>query len=408
MYEIIFLIILLGLSAFFSGAETALTSLTKIQLEDIKRNRKKGYQALIKLKSKPKKMLITILIGNNLVNIWLSALSTLLATNYFQSNVIGIVVGIVTFIILVFGEILPKNFCVVYNEQIALKVSKPLLFFEIIAFPIIKILQFISHTFFFVFNIKEPEDTVTEEEIKTTANLGKKHGTLDKQSTEIIHEVIDFNNTKVETIMNPESDMFCLNGETRLKTVMGSIIEHGYSRIPIYLKNKTNFIGVLHISQIMNFVCNDENIKLKDLNLNPIIYVHETKMIGSMLKDFQEKRAHFAIVIDEFGEIEGIITLEDVLEELVGEILDETDVEEKFIEKINEKKYIVDAQITLEELNEKLKLNLKSDEVNTLNGFILEKYGEVPIKGKKFAVGKKRFEIISRTKKKVKKVQLKL
>ena len=408
MLELIFMSLLLGLSAFFSGAETALTALTKVQLEDIKKTRAKGYKALQVLKSNPKKMLITILIGNNLVNIWLSALSTLLAASYFKSNVLGIVVGIVTFLILIFGEILPKNFCVVYNKEIALLVSKPLYLFSIIAFPIIKSLELISKIFFFIFNIKEPDEIVTEEEIKTTASLGKKHGTLDKQSTEIIHEVIDFNNTRVEKIMNPESDMFCLNGEIKLNDAINEIIEHGYSRIPIYLKNKTNFIGVLHISQIMNFVCNYESVKLKDLNLNPIIYVPETKMIGDLLKDFQEKRAHFAIVIDEFGEIEGIVTLEDVLEELVGEILDETDVEETFIKKIGNKEYEIDAQITLEDLNDNLKLRLKSSEVNTLNGFILEKLGEVPSKGKKFTIGKKKFEIISRTKTKIKKIRLKL
>lgn len=407
--QIIFSSILLGLSAFFSGSETALTSLSKIQLENIRKTRTKGYQALHKLKDKPKKMLITILIGNNLVNIWLSALSTLMATNYFQSNVLGIVVGIVTFLILVFGEILPKNFCVVYNKKIALLVARPILIIQVIMWPAIKILEIINYSFFTILNLEEPNTTVTEEEIKTTLALGKKHGTLDKESTEIMNEVLDFSNTRVDEIMTPINDVFTLSANKKLCDIKHKIVETTFSRIPIYDTVKKEYVGILHVSEVVRALSqNKDNITLKNLSLNPVLYVPETKKIGELLKNFQDQRNHVAIVIDEYGNIDGLVSLEDVIEELVGDILDETDREEHFIKKVNKNEYIIDGRVTLDYLKKRLKINLKSDEVNTVNGYILESFGRVPKKENKMNWGRKEIIIKSCSKTKVKKVKLKL
>ena len=407
--EISLIIGLLFLSAFFSGSETALTSLTRIQLEDLRKSRKKNFKSLKTLKENPKKTLITILIGNNLVNIWLSALSTLFASNIFKSNIIGIVVGVITFLILVFGEIIPKSFCYVYNKQIALIVSKPLIFIQIILWPIIKLLEFINQIFFFIFNIKESSSLITEEEIKTTLKLGKMHGTLDKEATEIMQEVIDFSSTKVDEIMTPSGDMFILQAHKKLGEVKDDIIEHSYSRIPIYDRLKKEYIGILHVSEIINALFNDkQRTQLRNLKLNPVLYVPDTKKIGDLLKDFQDKRIHVAIVVDEYGNIDGLVTLEDVIEELVGEILDETDIEDHFIKQINKKEYIIDGRTTLELLKDKLKINLKSEDVNTVNGYILESFGRVPKKGNKMNWGKKQIIIESCSKTKIKKVRLKL
>ncbi|MBW3019851.1 hemolysin family protein [Candidatus Woesearchaeota archaeon] len=409
MFYIISAIILLLLSAFFSGSETAIVSLTKIQLEDIKKNKKPGYKSLVELKEHPKKTLITILIGNNLVNIWLSSLATMIAIDLFQSNTIGIVVGLITLLILIFGEIIPKNMCFVYNERVSLFVARYLVLLQYILLPVIKFLQIVNHIVFKIFRISEPDEIITEEEIRTAASLGTKHGTIDKHSAKIIHEVIDFNNTKVEEIMTPASEIFSLNGNLSLMDVMNEIVENGYSRIPIYERKITNCIGILHVSEMLKYVAeNKPKIKLKDLKLNPIFYVPETKKIGELLKSFQEKRTHLAFVVDEYGNIEGIVTLEDVLEELVGDIFDESDIDENFIEKVSSKEYIVNSMITLDLLKKKLRINLKSEESNTLNGYILEKFGEVPRTDKKFKIGKKEFTILSRAKTRVKKVRIKL
>ncbi|MFW5846595.1 MAG: hemolysin family protein [Nanoarchaeota archaeon] len=376
--DIFILIILIVLSGFFSGSETAFFSLSKLRVEHLAEKKKKGIETVKKLKEKPHSLLITLLIGNNLVNVGSSALATKISLDFFQNSGIGIAIGVMTFLILTFGEIIPKNFALNHNVRFSIIAAKPIYFLLIVFFPIIKFYDL----FLRKSNKYSKGPIVTEEEIKSYVKAGHKAGEIKKQEREMISKIFQFDDVAVKEIMTPKPDIFLLNSEDKLQDHIKDFIKKPYSRIPVYFKNKDNIIGVLYIKEILKKIVDKRvNRKLKNF-VKPVLFVPETRMIDSLLKDFQLKNQHMAIVVDEHGIVSGLITLEDILEQIVGDIQDEVDIDKPGIEKINYKKWKISGKVNIHEVNEKLKTRIKNtDDYDTFGGYVLHKIGRVPKTG---------------------------
>jgi CBS domain containing-hemolysin-like protein len=327
-FNIILLIILIILSAFFAGVETAFVSLSEIRIEHLIEKRKKNAELIKKLRGDYDNLIITLLIGNNLVNISASSIATVIAMDLLKSNSISFAIGIMTLIILIFGEITPKTIAMAKNEVIALNTAKIIAVLQFIFYPIAKALQFVTKIISKAFIKKrKPKPTITEEEIKSVINLGEQVGEVEEDEKEMIHNIFRFSDIRAYEIMTPKNKMFSLPEDQSIKESLEEINKMGYSRIPIY--NKDNKVtGIVHIKDILKKLDkNKENIKLKKIKRD-ILFITKDIEIDELLRKFQKSKSHIAILLDEYGESAGLITIEDLLEEIVGEIYDESDEKE--------------------------------------------------------------------------------
>jgi Mg2+/Co2+ transporter CorB len=332
--KIILLIVLLFLSAFFSGSETALVSISRLRVRHLVKHRKPGSKELKKLKEDPKRLLITILIGNNLVNVSASALATLIAMDIFKSNAVSYAIGIMTFLILVFGEITPKSFATYHNRKIALLVAKPILFLSVILYPLVIVFDGIALFFMKIFGWgRKKKPVVTEAEIKSIVELGEDVGAIKKAEEVLIKNVFRFDDVEVEDIMTPKEKIFSLDAEKKLREVMPLILRKHYTRIPVYRDYPENIMGVISKNDILRCYANRKtDVPLRKI-MKHIFYILDKRTIDVLLKQFLSKNIHLAVVMDENHVLRGIVTLEDVLEELVGEITDEKEIEHLKIKK---------------------------------------------------------------------------
>jgi putative hemolysin len=381
--KFVILLLLLFLSAFFSGVETAFISLSKIRLQHLKEKKKKGIDLVMKLRENRERLLITILIGNNFVNIAASALATSVAIDLFGSSGVGIVIGVMTLLILIFGEITPKTIAMGANEWIAIHTAKTIRFLEFIFFPLIIILEKQTSIMSKPFKGKK-KPAITEEEIISVVNLGKEIGEVKEDEREMIHNIFKFGDQTAEDIMVPRTQIYAIDSNENLFNVIDEIMEEGYSRIPVYEETIDNIIGILYLKDLMRYLANEKKeVNIKDI-IKPALYVPESMPIDYLLKKLKKAKNHIAIVVDEHGGFSGIVTIEDMIEEIVGEIYDETDKEEVYIRKITPNKYIVKGETEISYLNNKLKLDIeKSEEYETISGFILETIKRMPEIGEK-------------------------
>ena len=381
-FSLIVLFLLIVLSALFSGAETALFSLSAIKARNSFKEKKRGSKTLIKLKEDPHRLLITLLVGNNIVNISASALTTLLAINYFGSATVGIATGVLTLIILVFCEITPKTYAHKNALKISLLVAKPIKILSTLIYPLIWILEKITSLVMKLTGDTNKEQLVTYEELKTTISMSAEEGVIRKDEEEMLKNVFDFAKQRVEDIMIPRNEIFSISVKTKPDDVVTMITEKGYSRIPVYDRDVENIIGILYAKDLLKKITMKETISsIKDI-LRPPFFIPETKKVDLLLKEFKKKRQHMAIVVDDSGGIEGLVTLEDLIEEIFGEIYDETDKKEILIRK-NGDSYLVDAKISIEELNDEIGTNIQDDHFNTVAGYIINTLGRIPKKGEK-------------------------
>ena len=390
---VLVLCILLLLSGFFSGLETAYVSLNHIQ---IKRLEEKDKRAVLveELKENSHKLITTILICNNLVNISASAIATYLTINLFGVPAIGISTGILTFIILVFGEVSPKKLAIDYNASICLHSASILKFIMLILTPFIWIIDKSSAVIINTLGKKEKKPKMTEEDIISAVEIGEEIGELEPQEREMIHNIFKFNDIEVDNIMTHRIDVFRLEENTKIKDVIELIFKKGFSRIPIYHQSENNITGILLLKKIMPYLEDKvTNAKIKDIMVKPL-FVPETRKIDDMLKDFNKKKTHIAIVIDEMGGFSGIITAEDVLEEIVGEIYDEKDVAYKKIKRLNKNTYMIRGDLEIEDINDVLKLKLSQKEkYEVISRYIMRKTGKVPKEGQEVKIKKGKFII---------------
>jgi CBS domain containing-hemolysin-like protein len=380
--QIVVLSILLLLSGFFSSAETALFSISKAKA--IHLAKEKGYiNSLIKkMKNDPHRLLSTILIGNNIVNVGASALATAITLDLVTSNAVGIATGVMTFLILIFGEIFPKTIATRNNVRIARLVILPLYWLSILFTPIILMLNFIPN----LAGKMQKKAHVTEEELMTFVEVVEEEGGIEEEEKELIENIFEFDDTSASEIMTPRADMYVINVDENLN--LEDVIRSGYSRIPVIEEDIDHVIGILNIKDLfMHQVTSSEAVDVRKIMSEPY-FVPENKKLDNLLQQFKKIKQHIAIIVDEHGGVSGLITLEDALEEIVGEIIDETDKFEPHIVKLKKDEWRVLGKSEIDEVNEKLPMSIpESKEYDTFSGYILDQIGRIPREKEKILLG---------------------
>lgn len=385
--RIVVLAVLLVLSGIFSGSETAITSINIAKIRQLRDSDEKKAKILERIKKKLNIILSTILIGNNLVNILATAILTEVTVGLFPGKgATFIATGIMTVLILIFGEITPKTYAAQNPEIVASKVGKPLEVLSFIFKPVLIVLNGITSFVIKLFggNVGHNGPFVTEEEIRSLVDVGEEEGVVKHQAKEMIEGVFQIDDIDVSDVMVPRIDMVAIAEDATLNETLDKIIKYGHSRIPVYKGTIDNIIGLLYAKDVLPFVAyKEEDIKktkLRDI-MRQAYYVPETKKVNKLLRELQINKVHMAIVLDEYGGTEGLVTIEDILEEIVGDILDEFDNEEDLIEKISEDKYNVKSEVSLEEINDIFLTDLPEEEFDSLGGYIFSALGRLPKEG---------------------------
>ncbi|MCK5162189.1 MAG: HlyC/CorC family transporter [Desulfobacula sp.] len=381
-FELTLLVIGLFLSGFFSSSETALFSISKIKALHIAKDGSKTGLLILKMKEDSHTLLTTILIGNNLVNIGASAIATSIAISYFKSNAVGIATGIMTMLILVFGEIFPKSFANHNNILVARFVIYPLYWLSKLFFPLIYTLSFIPKLHG---TIDTPHETVTEDELMTMVEVVEEEGEIKEEEKEFITNIFEFDDTSCSEIMTPRADMFAIDVSQDID--IKNVLKTGYSRIPVIEDSIDNIIGILHVKDLFasfQKACaseSDTSLDVKQIMKKPY-FIPESQKLDALLQNFKQKKNHIAVVVDEHGGVSGIVTLEDVVEEIVGEIIDETDRMVPDVVKLKGNKWLITGKIDIDDLNKEIKIEIpESNTYDTFSGFFLEQIGRIPKPG---------------------------
>lgn len=381
--QIVLLLILLFFSGFFSSAETALFSISRSKARHLSKQTGKANQRIYQMKNDPHRLLTTILIGNNVVNVGATAISTTIAINLFQNNAVGFVTMIMTFLILVFGEVIPKSVATRNNILIARMIIHPLYWFSLFCRPLVFLLDFIPKL---TGRIKKTP-SVTEEELMTFVEVVREEGEIKEEEQRLIHRIFEFDDTNASEIMTPRADMFVIEADAPLD--LKAITESGFTRIPVIENTIDNVVGILNIKDVLMHQAGSHDLpKVRELMREPY-FVPEHKKLDSLMRQFKKRKNHMAIVVDEHGGISGLITLEDALEEIVGEIRDETDKEERLITKLKGKEWVVLGKTDIEQVNEVIGMDIPdSAEYDTFSGYVLEQIGRIPAEKEEMVLGK--------------------
>ena len=390
IFEVIALLGFIIFSAFFSGTETALFSLNKLQLKKMQKEEENNWRvkSIIRLLDDPQRTLISILIGNMFVNISASSLATYLAIKFFGNIGIGIASGIMIFIILVFGEIVPKSLAVANAEIISKKIARPIEIISTGLFPLIKFFKIIISVLYYFLRMKKNKEKkeITEEDLITLIDVGKDEGVIEEEEKKMIRNIFEFGDTMVKEVMIPRVDMACIHSDTKLNSILKLIKKVGHSRIPVYEETIDNVIGILYAKDLLGiyeqWYTSKEKFDLKQI-MRRAYFVPENKKIDDLLDIFQRDKIQIAIAIDEYGGTAGLVTMEDVVEEVVGEIIDEYDTEIKLFKITEDNTVIADGNISIEKINEILNIEIPENGFETLGGFIFDLLGRVPKKGEK-------------------------
>ncbi|MBU1120882.1 MAG: hemolysin family protein [archaeon] len=389
--NLIILAVLLILSGFFSSVETALISLSRVRVKRLLKKGSRSAELLNEFKQNPHKILITILVGNNVVNVAAAAITTSIALNIFQSYGVSIAVGIMTFLILVFGEITPKSIAVQNSEVIALFSIRIIHFLSILLTPLIWVLQGITRLITRVIGARE--EPMTEEDVRMMVTMGAEQGAIEEEEKKMIYKIFKFNDLQVSEVMTPRSEMKGLEASQTIAEVKDFLAETPFSRIPVYEKNTEQIIGIFYVKDAWTYLAEGKtDTRLRDI-MREVMFVPRTKKIDKLLSEFQKKHIHIAVVVDEHGTVLGVVTLEDLLEEIVGEIVDETDIVPE-INKINENTIEVNGNIPLKEVNSILKTKFSSIDFDTVSGFIIEKLDRLPKESESVMVGNHKFTAV--------------
>lgn len=405
-------VLFIMLSAFFSSAETAFTAVNRIKLRSLNEQNVKGAKRLEKVLENPKNLITAILIGNNITNIGASAIATaflmdtfkLIGFNNFAANM-AIITGIMTFILLIFGEITPKTIAIKQPAQYALKITPAIHVVLWIFLPFIKLFSFFSLIISKGLGINsEVSKIITAEEVKAIINLGEEEGILDPEEKHMIEGVFKVSEKVIREVMTPRTDAICIESTTGINEAILIIQENGHSRIPVYEDKIDNIQGILYAKDLLN-VDKNNNQTIKPF-IRKAVFVPETKNIEALLQEMKNEKFHMAIVVDEHGGMSGIVTMEDIIEEIVGEIIDEHDIEESEIKPLTDNAYEVDASINIDDLSKYLNFPFpEEDDYDTLGGFILSLVGEFPKKGSLVEYKNITFEILEIKKRRIKSIK---
>ena len=379
--SILILVLLITMSAYFSATETAYSSLNKIKLKSIANKGNKKAKLALELSEKYDSVISTILIGNNIVNIATASLATVLFTKLLGSSGVTVSTIVMTILILIFGEISPKSIAKDIPESFAI-VSAPLLnAFCIILKPVNNLFCLWKKVISKVFKIQK-HSGITEDEILTIAEEAENEGGINPQQLEIIKSAIELNDQEVIEAFTPRVDMVAIKDSCSKEELLNLFIESGFSRIPVYHDNIDNVIGIINEKDLINIVVNNKNEEISSI-IKPLNVIQPHMKLSQLLKVLQNNKSHMALIADEYGGTMGIITLEDILEELVGEIWDEHDKVVNDIEKIAEDEYIVRGNANIEKVLEEFDLE-EEYEVNSVNGWVMQQFGKIPKVGESF------------------------
>ena len=379
---------LIALSGFFSGLEVALVGVRKSKVIQLLNEGKKGSKALHKLKTNPSWMMSSVNLGNNLVNVGASALATSVAIQLFGDDGLGIAIGIMTFLILVFGEITPKTYCNANSAKIALRFAPILLGFSYVFYPVVKFFEIITKGVVKITGSSYVPPPITEEEIKGVIDQGLAEKALEKDEMELVHGALKFDDTVIRSVMTPRTKMFTLNSKTLLFEALPQINQNGFSRIPIYGTSKDDIVGFVHVRDVLKELEKDNKMRSMEQIARKPVFVSQEKMVSALLKEMKGRKTHMAIVVDEHGGVEGLVTMEDLIEEIVGEIEDESDlVKPTEYERIDQDTIITNGEIEIDKINEIFKTNVpEGDDYASLNGLLHEKLQDIPQAGDKIEV----------------------
>lgn len=378
-WQFILLAVLIGMSAFFSASETALMSLSKIRIRHLMEEKVKGAAVVNRLVENPNKLLGSILVGNNIVNIGASALATSLAIHYVGSAGVGVATGIMTLLVLIFGEITPKSLATQHSEFISLKIAGIINFFVVLFNPIVFVLLLLTNGLIRLLGGKPAgsQPFITEDELKTIVTVSHEEGVLEVEEKQMIYNVFEFGDAQVKDVMTPRTDMIALEVGVSYEKIIETFRAEQFSRIPIYQETTDNIIGILYIKDLI-FKANENNeFVIQDYMREPH-FTFEFKKTTELFQELRLKRIPMAIVLDEYGGTAGIVTMEDLIEEIVGDIRDEYDDHEKDIEVIKEDEYIVEGSTRIDELNELIGVHIESEDFDSIGGFIVGEFGYIP------------------------------
>lgn len=382
IFKLIVLIILLLLSAFFSSAETALTTANRIRMRTLADEGNKSAARVLKITNDSGKMLSAILIGNNVVNLSASSIATSLAIKLFGSVGAGVATGILTILILIFGEISPKTLATIYAEKLAMGYSGIIQGLITVLTPVIFIINKLSMAFLQLLRVDPNKSTskMTEAELKTIVDVSHESGVIETGEREMIHNVFDFSDALAKEIMTPRIDMTFVRSDNTYHDILEIYREDHYTRIPVYEDTTDNVIGILNMKDLLLYE-DIGHFAVKNIMREPF-FTYEQKNTAELFLEMQSKSINLAIVLDEYGLTAGMVTMEDLLEEIVGDIHDEYDFnEDALLEKISDTEYLVAGSMNLDDLCDELDLHLSSDDYDTIGGYFIESCDHLPEEG---------------------------
>ncbi len=383
--QFISLIVLVVLSGFFSSAETALTTCNRVRMRALEEDGSKRAATVNKILENYSKMLSAILIGNNIVNLSASALATTLAMRI--NLAVGIATGILTLVVLLFGEIVPKTLAMLSSEKLALLYSGIIYGLMHFLTPVIFLVDKMSSVILFILRVdpNKKASTMTETELRTYVDVSHEDGVIESEEREMIYNVFDFSDALAKDIMIPRINMVTVGLEDTYEQVLAVFRESMYTRLPVYQEDKDNIVGLINIKDFI-LTENPGDFHIKDI-LRDAHYTYEYKKIADLMYEMREKTTNVAFVLNEYGAAVGMITLEDLLEEIVGEIRDEYDQdEEEFIQEVDERTYLVEGSMKLDDINNALGTNLDSEDYDSIGGIIIECLNHLPEDGEEVSL----------------------
>ncbi|WP_417317796.1 HlyC/CorC family transporter [Emcibacter sp.] len=401
---------LIIVSAFFSGSETGLTGVTRAKIHKLKMEGNRRAILVSKLRENKERLIGAILLGNNVVNIAASAIATALAIRYVGEEGVIYATGIMTVLVLVFAEVLPKTYAVRHAEQVALAVAPLFVIITKILSPFTIAVQVIVDKVLALFSMAPPEEMSGVEVLRGAVDLYHEEGNVLTDDKDMLSGVFDLGETEVREIMIHRSDMVAVNIDEPAERIIDFMANCSHSRLPVWHHSPTNIIGLLHSKDVFKAVQNrkdgDETIDIKSLVRDPW-FVPETITLKNQLKAFQEKQKHIAMIVDEFGSVSGLISLEDIIEEVVGEIEDEHDLPvEKKIQRFKNGSYNVDGDISIRDLNRELGWNLSDEDANTVAGYIMAAAQRIPEVDDVFEIGEFMFKVLAKDKTQITRVKI--
>lgn len=382
IFQLIVLVILLFLSAFFSSAETALTTFNRIRMRTLADEGSKRAVRVLEITEDSGKMLSAILIGNNIVNLSASSIATTLALRVFGSAGAGLATGLLTVLILIFGEISPKTLAALHAEKLAMAYSGIIQFLMMVMTPVITVINKLSNLFLRLLRVdpNKNKDLLTEEELKTIVDVSHETGVIETEEHEMIHNVFDFSDALAKEIMTPRIDMTFIQADSTYREILEIYREDHYTRMPVYQETTDNVIGILNMKDLLLYEDKD-HFSVSNILREPF-FTYERKNTAELFLEMQTKSINLAIVLDEYGITAGMVTMEDLLEEIVGEIHDEYDGnEQEMLVKISDTEFLAAGSMNLEDLCDELEISLTSDDYDTIGGYFIGLCDHLPMEG---------------------------